>query len=190
LAILTRLSRLMHADFHAIIDSIEEPDLLLKQSIREMEASVEALQTGTRQTELDIEQLVIRLERTKELNTRYQQDLDICFDSSDEVLAKTIIRKKMENQRVQSCLDDKLERLRNEFSTLNNRFNDSQDRLEALKQRAELVLNTKASERDPAACTSDSENSYSGQATVTSQEIEIEFLREKSLRSTGTGAEQ
>ena len=38
MALINRLSRLFKADFHAVLDQIEEPELLLKQAIREMEA--------------------------------------------------------------------------------------------------------------------------------------------------------
>ena len=37
MALVNRISRLFSADFHAVLDRIEEPDLLLRQAIREME---------------------------------------------------------------------------------------------------------------------------------------------------------
>jgi phage shock protein A len=37
MALITRLSRLFQADMHAVLDKIEEPELLLRQAIREME---------------------------------------------------------------------------------------------------------------------------------------------------------
>ena len=37
MALITRVSRLFQADFHAVLDRIEEPDLLLRQAVREME---------------------------------------------------------------------------------------------------------------------------------------------------------
>ena len=41
MALITRISRLFQADFHAVLDRIEEPEQLLKQAIREMEDSLE-----------------------------------------------------------------------------------------------------------------------------------------------------
>ena len=38
MALITRISRLFTADFHAVLDRIEEPDVLLKHAIREMES--------------------------------------------------------------------------------------------------------------------------------------------------------
>ena len=36
MALVNRLSRLFQADFHAVLDRIEEPDLQLRQAVREM----------------------------------------------------------------------------------------------------------------------------------------------------------
>ena len=40
MALITRVSRLFRADFHAVLDRIEEPDVLLKQAVREMEEDI------------------------------------------------------------------------------------------------------------------------------------------------------
>ena len=37
MALINRISRLFKADFHAVLDQIEEPEALLKQAIRDME---------------------------------------------------------------------------------------------------------------------------------------------------------
>ena len=37
MALITRVARLFRADLHAVLDRIEEPDVLLKQAVREME---------------------------------------------------------------------------------------------------------------------------------------------------------
>ncbi|RLA35148.1 MAG: hypothetical protein DRR11_01080, partial [Gammaproteobacteria bacterium] len=37
MALINRISRLFKADFHAVLDQIEEPEQLLKQAIRDME---------------------------------------------------------------------------------------------------------------------------------------------------------
>ena len=41
MALVTRLSRLFQADFHAVLDRIEEPDLQLKQAVREMQFALD-----------------------------------------------------------------------------------------------------------------------------------------------------
>ena len=41
MALVTRLSRLFQADFHAVLDQIEEPDLQLRQAVREMQIALD-----------------------------------------------------------------------------------------------------------------------------------------------------
>ena len=41
MALINRMSRLFTADVHAVLDRIEEPDVLLRQAIREMEEALE-----------------------------------------------------------------------------------------------------------------------------------------------------
>ena len=36
MALINRISRLFQADFHAVLDQIEEPEQILKQAIRDM----------------------------------------------------------------------------------------------------------------------------------------------------------
>ena len=40
MALITRVSRLFRADLHAVLDRIEEPDVLLRQAVREMEEAL------------------------------------------------------------------------------------------------------------------------------------------------------
>ena len=41
MALITRLTRLFEADFHAVLDRIEEPELQLKQAVREMRLALD-----------------------------------------------------------------------------------------------------------------------------------------------------
>ena len=66
MTLITRLSRLFHADVNAVIDQLEEPELLLKQAIREME---ETLNNDERQLKL------LNLEQQQ--HHKKQQELDV-----------------------------------------------------------------------------------------------------------------
>ena len=46
MALITRVSRLFQADFHAVLDRIEEPEVLLRQAVREMEEELAGRGTG------------------------------------------------------------------------------------------------------------------------------------------------
>ena len=62
--LIDRFTRLVSADLHALIDRIEEPELLLRQAVRELD-----------------------------------DELDVCFRSGEEALARGLVRRKLETER-------------------------------------------------------------------------------------------
>ena len=82
MALINRISRLFRADFHAVLDRVEEPEVLLKQALREME---DALHDDGKQLKvllndkLNIEMKIGELDNTV---IQINQELDLCFDSS------------------------------------------------------------------------------------------------------------
>ena len=70
MALITRLSRLFQADMHAVLDKIEEPELLLKQAIREMEESITTDERQIRCWEYELNcQLTLKVLSTIGLNS-------------------------------------------------------------------------------------------------------------------------
>ena len=57
MALVTRISRLFQADFHAVLDRIEEPDLQLRQAVREMQYALEQDQQRLQLLQHEAEQL-------------------------------------------------------------------------------------------------------------------------------------
>ena len=58
-----RINKLITADAHAVIDSIEDPFHLLKQSMREMSTIIEEQETNLKQIKLNIEQFKLQGDR-------------------------------------------------------------------------------------------------------------------------------
>ena len=57
MALITRVARLFRADFHAVLDRVEEPDILLRQAIREMEDDLARDEKGYQRQQQEAEQL-------------------------------------------------------------------------------------------------------------------------------------
>ena len=60
MTLLTRISRLFRADFHALLDSLEEPDVLLRQALREMEEEMLRDEQCEKRWATDLERLAGR----------------------------------------------------------------------------------------------------------------------------------
>ena len=64
MALMTRVARLFRADVHAVLDRLEEPDVLLRQAIREMEESLAADREQARRLARELEATRGRVEET------------------------------------------------------------------------------------------------------------------------------
>ncbi|MDF1529748.1 MAG: PspA/IM30 family protein, partial [Sedimenticola sp.] len=96
MALITRVSRLFRADMHAVLDRIEEPDLLLKQAIREMEAAYSEDEQRSRLLKHELGQLESRQQSCNKKLDTLAVELDICFHSGKEELARELIRRQLE----------------------------------------------------------------------------------------------
>ena len=61
MALITRFTRLFTADLHALLDRLEEPDVVLKQAIREMEEELAGREQRIRRLDLEREHLIRQL---------------------------------------------------------------------------------------------------------------------------------
>ncbi len=173
MALVTRLTRLFRADMHAVLDRIEEPDLLLKQAVRDMEAALAEDERRLRLLQHELGELQVREGDLALQLKAIEEELDVCFLADNEALARSLIRRRLEQQRTHKQVTRRIESREREIDSLGKRLRDQQDQLESMRQKAEL-LTPQASETpvgQPAA------------TTVRDEEVEIAFLREKQKRS-------
>jgi len=180
MALINRVARLFKADFNAVLDQIEEPEQLLKQAIRDMEDELAAIEQRIALCGHDQETLSIRRDELQSSIDEIGEQLDLCFDSGKDALAKPLIRKKLEAERVQKKLAAKFaanERFLLEQSKL---LTENGATLESLRQKAELVSHTSAAEGS--ASDYDDIAWMSRELRIGDDEVEIAFLREKASR--------
>jgi phage shock protein A len=182
MALINRISRLFKADFHAVLDQIEEPEALLKQAIRDMEDDLASTEQRIKLCAHDQDALQRRKAEIESSVADVESQLDLCFGSGKDDLAKGLIRKKLEAERLLKRISGKVES--------NARFLDEQQKvldentatLESLRQKAELFAQ-RASVQTNASSEFDDVAWMSREMTVDDNEVEIAFLREKDLRS-------
>ncbi len=176
MALLNRLIRLFRADFHAVIDELEEPYLLLKQSVREMEA---VLQQDRHELEGLQQQLSKLNDRVKSLNddiSSHHDDLTVCLDAKNDDLARTLIKRKLECLQLQKTRVAKQDSLAIDINHTKTRINKQAPQLASVKQKLELI-SEEISNRD--ATTSNTPFV----TTVTDADVEVTLLREKKKRA-------
>ena len=170
MALIARLSRLFQADMHAVLDKIEEPELLLKQAIREMEESIATDERQIRCWQYEQQQLINKHGQLAETLTDLEDKLSLCFKSNKDDLARSLIKRKLETQQAKLLLAEKIAALKEKITRLSKQLTEHQAQLAGMKQKAEAFLD---------------ENRVSSthwenpQVAVRDEDVEIAFLYEK-----------
>ncbi len=175
MALITRLSRMFRADMHAVLDRIEEPQQLLQQAIREMEEALLHEQQQLKLQQHERQQLKRRLQGLQQQMEQSEEELDICFKSDKEELARNVIKRRLEIERLGKLLAQQEESLSEQVKQLEPRIEEHRAELEGMRQKAELLS---------------SESAESGRGVtaedigiaVGEDDIEVAFLREKQRR--------
>src|SRR5215831_16602817 len=100
MALINRMSRLFTADVHAVLDKIEEPDVLLKHAIREMEEELARSELRERQLEHERESLAERHRKVQAALAELASQLDVCFTNGNDELARKVVKRKLETERL------------------------------------------------------------------------------------------
>jgi len=182
MALINRISRLFKADFHAVLDQIEEPEQLLKQAVRDMEDELASTEQRIAVCAHDQDALSVRKTELESAIADIGAQLDLCFESDKDDLARSLIKKRLEVERLSKRLNSKHAANAAWLDEQRTRFDENQATLEGLRQKAELF-----SKRTLAHAEGSSEFDdiawMAREMIVGDDEIEIEYLREKSLRS-------
>ncbi len=176
MALITRLSRLFQADLHAVLDRIEEPDTLLRQAIREMQEALDADTRQDKRLQLEQGQLTARQTEVERSLSQIEEELDVCFASHKEDLARNLIKRKLEAERFGEILSRKRLALENDLSEITDRVEENHTRLDSLRQQAELLAEI---ENDTQVET----YSFTPDFPVHEEDVEVAFMREKLRRS-------
>jgi len=181
MALINRVSRLFKADFHAVLDQIEEPEQLLKQAIRDMEDDLAATEQRIKLCAHDTEALSVRKSELVNALAEIDEQLDLCFESDKDDLAKNLIRKKLEAARLLQRLNTKHAANEKYLADQGAMLDENRTTLEGLRQKAELFA-----QRSPVHSTGSSEFDdiawMAREMAVGDDEVEVAFLREKGLR--------
>ncbi len=180
MALVNRISRLFTADFHAVLDRIEEPEQLLKQAIRDMEGELAAAEQRIRVCTHNQDGFETRKSELEHKLMEIEEELDLCFGSKKHGLARSLVRKKLEGQRFLKRLEAKHAENETYLAKTSEQFDADRAALEGLKQKAELFA-----QRSPGEFDSSAEDIawMANDLAVSDDEIEVAFLREQQARS-------
>lgn len=177
MALINRISRLFKADFHAVLDRIEEPEQLLRQAIRDMD---EQLAESVQRSKVRTQEQQSLAKRKAELNARLAEtdsELDLCFESGKDELVRGLVRKKLEIQRLLKRVAADEAATGEYLSDLRKQIDENRNVLESLRQKAEVFA-----QRPAVGSNHDASNWRVSELAVSEAEVEVALLREQSAR--------
>jgi phage shock protein A len=176
MALINRVSRLFRADLHAVLDRIEEPDVLLRQAVREMEEALARDEQRIRVLNHEQGQLIARENDIEQSLNDIDAELDVCFASGKDDLARPLVRRKLEAQRFTKHLVRKRAILQDSLAGLGVRVEEHRAQLDSMRQKAELLAEDQPGNDEGVTW-------MTPDVSVRDEDVEVALLREKQYRS-------
>lgn len=176
MALIGRVTRLITADMHAVLDQLEEPETVLKQAIREMEEELARQTQHGRWLVKEIESIRGRMDACARSLEELDSRLDLCFEAENDALARGLVRRKLETTRLRESLEARLATLNDEHAEHDALVADNREQLEGMRRKAEILC----ADNEVAGCPRDAGTAGS---SIDEADIEIAFMREKQRRA-------
>jgi phage shock protein A len=175
MTLITRFSRLFRADLHAVLDRVEEPQVVLRQAVREMEEDLAAEQRRLGLLRDEQRRLAARDADILDSLQDLAAELETCFDAGKDDLARLLLRRRLEAERLRALLARRREESDEGLVRLAARVQEKAARLEAMRQKAALFA--------PEAAPAPADPWETPAAAVRDEDVEVAFLRERQRRA-------
>ena len=137
MGIMTRMLRLCKADVHGVMDQLEDKQLLLKQYLREMEASLDQKERQIRTLSLRQQDLRRRIGRHKEEMEKLEGDLVLAVQREKDEIARVLIRRRRTLDSVCRHLQTQVETITQEERALAATLADQRLQYDTLKSQTD-----------------------------------------------------
>ena len=177
MAILTRMIRLFKADIHGVMDQIEDQGLLLKQHLRDMEASLVQKETKLKKMRLAMEQAQQEFKKGQNECDNLESDLEVAIKKDKDDIARMLIKKFKPLTRIQSERSNHIELLNREMVEFKENIDQQRLQYEQLKQKATAYFHH--IEKQNMENIWGSNPADFGAHDLSAEEIELELLQRK-----------
>jgi len=174
-----RVARLLKADAHGVIESLEERSLLLKQCVREAEIELSRKQARLDAVRDEVRRLHEARARAGDETRALDEDVALALGGGKDELARFAARRLLAHRQAVQALSTRLAECRAEEQALAPRVEAQQAQFEGLRARvrSELARREDSGEHHP---------SY-GPTPIADEEVELELLRRQRDASGGEG---
>ena len=177
MTLITRLGRLFRADLNAVLDGLEEPGMLLKQAVRDMEEVLSGEDAELARRADEVQALKLALDESRARLAALDEELSLCLAADKNELARDLVRRKLEAARHETRLVERQQLLSETQRRLAARILEHRQRLEALRAQAALHDSVGGVTREETA------GGWQNAAAISEAEIEVALLRERQRRA-------
>jgi phage shock protein A len=164
-----RLTRLIRADAHGIIESLEDRALLLKQHLREAEIELQRKRARLATLDEEEQRLLENAKRLEDATRALDEDTRLALEGEREDLARFAIRKLLPKRSEAAALRGRIDEIRAERERLTPKLEEQEAGFEELRSRVREKLAAETRATEPAApC---------AEWRVAEEEVEMELLR-------------
>jgi phage shock protein A len=166
-----RIARLLKADAHGVIESLEERSLLLKQCVREAEIELNRKQARLDAVRDEVKRLREAIARAHTDTRALDEDVTLALGGGKDELARFAARRLLAQRHMVQTLQTRLAECGDEEQTLAPRVEAQQARFETLRARVRSELARRDERREHGApCDA---------SPVADEEVELELLRRR-----------
>ena len=170
MSIVNRIGRLFKADMHSILDSIEDPQSMLSQALRDMQDCI--AHDEARLREITAQRTDAEKKAGEIANVRKDAEakIELCIKGGNDTLARSVIRKKLECTRFEEALKQRATALSQEQQNVATLLQKRREKFEELKEKAALFRSM------PVADAADEPGASN---RITESDVEIALLAER-----------
>lgn len=176
IGLLNRIRTLLAADAHAVVESLEDRPLLLKQYVREAELELDRKRARLETLAEEEKRLRDEVERREREVRRLDEDVALALEGGKEELARFALRRLLPHREELRRLGVQVQQRVEEQRALEQRLEQQSEQLEGLKTRVRAELVTRVEPR---------EGSWLGDPQVADEEIELELMRRRARAERG-----
>ncbi len=182
MGIMTRVVRIFKADVHGVMDRLEDPELLLKQHLRDMAEALNFKEVNLNKMLVSRNQAQQEFDKYRQRSQKLEQDLAVAIRKNKDEIARMLIRKIKPLDSLQEKIAARIGKLDDEIVSYRDNLDQQRLRYDRLKHRSIEFLN-KATvsgwQNDPGQVALIGES-----GELSEEEIELELLKRKEALGT------
>lgn len=147
MGIFKRITDIISANLNEMTESFEDPEVMLKQAIREMEQSIADASTDTVKVLANEKMLIKELQNNEQQASDWQRRAEQAVSAGDDQLARKALSRRQEHQKLVVALQDQLNLAKGSSQALRHQLEGMQAKLsEAKRSLATLSARKKAAD--------------------------------------------